>query len=314
MSKIQYEVIKFNPMQRLMVQHANVIINEYASAGYDLTLRQIYYKFVARDLFPDDRKWLWNKSRQKWVRFKNGTKNAEPNYKWLGKIIGDGRLAGLIDWDNIVDRTRFLRELASWEDAAQCLDNAADGFAVNPWRSQPCWPEVWVEKDALVGVFNRICGELRLPLFSCRGYTSLSEMHTAAMRLLSHEQQGYQPVVFHFGDHDPSGMDMTRDIRDRLKLFMRGRMNIERLALNMDQIEAFNPPPSPSKIGDPRAAWYIESFGEDSWELDALEPAAIHDLVRNSVMQIRDEKLWKKELKIEKEQKEKMKALIPKLK
>lgn len=281
MPKIPYIIKRLSKSSRYAIAQANTIIEEYTAQGYDLTLRQVYYKFVARDLFPDDRKWAWNGS--KWVHSLGGTKNAEPNYKWLGSLINDGRLCGLIDWDYIVDRTRNLHSLAHWKGAKDRLNSAANTFRIDKWVKQPCRVEVWIEKDALAGVFERVCDELQVPFFSCRGYTSQSEMWGASQRLLRYVEAGQHPVILHFGDHDPSGMDMTRDITDRMRMFMGERMTINRLALNMSQVEEYEPPPNPAKMGDSRAPWYVELLGDESWELDALEPAVLNELVRRRI-------------------------------
>jgi hypothetical protein len=102
---------------------------------------------------------------------------------------------------------------------------------------------------------------------------------------------GQKPIVFHFGDMDPSGRDMSRDIVDRLELFTRSELRFERLALNMDQVRQYNPPPNPAKITDSRANGYIAEFGGESWELDALEPAVLEALVRNAIESVVDQDL-----------------------
>jgi hypothetical protein len=141
-----------------------------------------------------------------------------------------------------------------------------------------------------------VCEELDVPFFSCRGYTSQSEMWAAARRLKACQRptngnRKQVPIILHFGDHDPSGKDMTRDIEDRLRLFM-GGLEVKRLALNTDQIDQYNPPPNPAKVTDSRAAAYIAEFGTESWELDALEPAVIAALIRDTVSGLRDAGLW----------------------
>lgn len=294
MSKITYLIKKFSAASMSAIIDANYVIQEYAAQGYDLTLRQVYYKFVARDLFPDSRRWSW--TGKSWVRDPNGTKNAEPNYKWLGGLLNDARLAGLIDWDYIVDRTRNLHSLANWRGAKERLEGAAATFRIDKWARQPHRVEVWIEKDALAGIFIRVCDELQVPFFSCRGYTSQSEMWGASQRLLSYREAGQQPIILHFGDHDPSGMDMTRDIKDRLHLFMGGGMKLTRLALNMNQILEYEPPPNPAKMGDSRAPEYVDLYGDESWELDALEPTVLVDLVERNVARYRDQKIWDEDL------------------
>lgn len=278
--KIKYQEFNFRPGALGLIKTANEIIAEYRAQGFDLTLRQLYYQFVSRAIIP----------------------NTLKSYKNLGSVVNDARLAGLIDWNAIVDRTRELRTLSHWDDPAEIVAAVSKQFHIDLWASQKFRPEVWIEKDALVGVFERICKELDVPLFSCRGYTSQSEMWAAGQRLLEYRRTPYfstglakasskypTPVIFHFGDHDPSGKDMSRDIVDRLQLFTGKALKFERLALNMDQVEEYAPPPNPAKITDSRANAYIAEFGSESWELDALEPSVLADLVRTAIAGVTDE-------------------------
>lgn len=104
--------------------------------------------------------------------------------------------------------------------------------------------------------------------------------------------KGQRPIVFHLGDHDPSGIDMTRDNRDRLEMFAGTPVIVQRLGLNMDQIEQLKPPPNPTKLTDSRAEAYVQRFGQESWELDALDPSYIRSLIGNAVERIRDSEIW----------------------
>jgi len=308
--KIRYQQINLRPDTLAIIAACDSIVREYQAQGFLLTLRQIYYKFVARDLFPEDRRWTWTGT--KWIRDPKGTKNAEPNYKWLGCIVNDGRLAGLLDWSAIEDRTRELQKLPHFNSPGEIVKACSEQFNVDLWADQKFRPEIWIEKDALVGIIEDVCNELDVPFFSCRGYTSQSEMWSAAMRLKSYQRQHMIPVIFHFGDHDPSGQDMTRDIIDRMQMFM-GGTTIERLALNMDQIEEYDPPPSPAKLTDTRCRTYIETFGEDSWELDALEPAVIVDIIRTHILAVMDRKKFKKRVLLRDEGRKTLKRVAEKL-
>jgi hypothetical protein len=130
-----------------------------------------------------------------------------------------------------------------------------------------------------------------VPYFSCRGYTSQSELWSAARRLSRYESAGQDTVVIHLGDHDPSGVDMTRDIQERLALFG-STATVRRIALNMAQVEQYDPPPNPAKLTDSRATGYISAFGESSWELDALDPATLDRLIDDEIRSWRDEDRW----------------------
>lgn len=217
--------------------------------------------------------------------------NTQQNYKNLGSVINDARLAGLIDWNHITDRTRGIEKLAVWSSPDDIVEACAKQYREDLWATQPYHVEVWIEKEALAGVFQRVCEELRIPYLSCRGYTSQSEMWRAGMRLKQCVKDRQTPLILHFGDHDPSGIDMSRDIDDRLRLFM-GGVEFKRLALNMDQVDEYQPPPNPTKTTDARAEGYIREYGEESWELDALEPNVLANLVRDAVEQVIDQDAW----------------------
>jgi hypothetical protein len=290
MSRIAYTTKNFSGQSLDIIAKSNAICAEFAGQGINLTLRGLYYRLVARDLFPDSRRWTKN-AAGKFVRDEHGTKNADPNYKWLGEIINDARLAGLVDWNYLVDVTRSLRDLAHWDDPQSIMDAVASQYRTDRWAAQPYHVEVWVEKDALVGVLEGVCNTNDVGYFSCRGYTSQTAMHDAAQRLSQIERGGQQLVIIHLGDHDPSGIDMSRDIEDRLNLF--GCFpNIRRIALNMDQVEQYDPPPNPAKLTDSRVNGYIEQFGDESWELDALDPGVLIALIQAEIEDWRDDGIW----------------------
>jgi hypothetical protein len=313
MSRIAYEA--WNPRGEALaiVHQANVICAEYRAQGYDLTLRQLYYQFVARAIIP----------------------NNDKSYKRLGSIVNRGRMAGLIDWNYIVDRTRNLRSISHWDTPGDVLKSAYHSFRLDKWSDQPVRIEVWVEKEALAGVIGQSADALDVPWFSCRGYVSQSELWGAGQRLGSYIADGQRVLVLHLGDHDPSGIDMTRDITDRLRLFIAtdrqgyppdsawegmsefdiqseidrvfeeiaDRLDLDpygdvppfevrRIALNMDQVREFNPPPNPAKLTDSRSDDYIARFGRESWELDALDPQTLDGLISRHVLDERDDEIW----------------------
>lgn len=304
MPKIRYESKKLDDERMMMIDVVDGIVREYAAQGYDLTLRQIYYRVVAKDLFPADRTWRQLPGTNKWVRDPSGTTNAEPNYKWLGDVVADGRMMGLLDWSSIVDRTRNLMGSQYWEKPSELVEAAAKSYKTDKWENQSHYVEVWVEKQALEGVISRAARSLDLNYFCCRGYTSLSEMWSAGQRLLRQLEIGKEVHIVHLGDHDPSGVDMSRDIKSRLEMFARAhmveaRVQVLRVALNMPQIERLRPPPNPAKLTDSRARSYIEKFGEESWELDSLEPAEVSAIIERAVGQWRDEAKWEEAKKRE---------------
>jgi hypothetical protein len=270
---IEYVAQDFRASTLAIINQARTICEDYAAQGYELTLRQLYYQFVARGLLA----------------------NSDKSYKRLGSIINDARLAGLLDWDHINDRTRYLRTSSTWLNPSEIIEASSDQFARNWWMvsRQQYRPEVWVEKDALVDVVARACQPWQVPHFSCRGYVSQSEMWRAGVWMLRHRKNGLIPVVIHLGDHDPSGIDMSRDIADRLRLFADGAVEVVRVALTMDQVEQYAPPPNPAKLTDSRGSDYVARYGYQSWELDALEPQVLVDLISEQIrLRITDESAW----------------------
>lgn len=276
--KEAFQDISFRSSSLIVIKQADEIIREYQARGFTLTLRQLYYQFVSRDLL----------------------KNQQTEYKRLGKIINDARLAGKLDWSAIEDRTRNVRTPNVWRSPASIVSAVADQYQEDPWLKQRVRPEVWIEKDALIGVIEPICQRYRVPYFACRGYASQSEIYDAGKRF-ARVARGYQtPLVLHLGDHDPSGIDMTRDLQERLSLFAGRHVEVRRLALNMSQIEEYDPPPNPAKDTDARFEGYRDEFGDESWELDALDPDVISDLIEDQFKEEIDPADWMESIKKEK--------------
>src|SRR5712671_3844681 len=271
MSHEAFVETKFHKSTLAVIQQANAIIAEYEAQGFTLTLRQLYYQFVARDLIE----------------------NRQSEYKHLGGIIKDARRAGLIDWAAIEDRTREVHTHSSWDSPACIIDAVARQYREDPWQDQHYRPEVWIEKDALLGVIEGVCTEWRVPYFACRGNNSESLQYQAGKRFEEYLDEGLTPIVLHLGDHDPNGIDMTRDNRDRLAMFARQDIEVRRLALNMDQVERYRPPPNFAKETDSRYAAYVRQFGTtECWELDALAPTVIAGLVHAEVEALIDHDAW----------------------
>ena len=270
--KIPYIQKRFSRGSTQIIQKADEIITEYRKAGDSLTLRQLYYQFVARDILP----------------------NKQSEYKRLGSIINDARMAGMISWYAIEDRTRNLRDYYYSElgTPRDILSNAAHGHELDHWEDQKNYVEVWIEKDALVGVIEKVCNNWRVPYFACRGYNSQSEQWRAGKRIQEKAEEGKEVHILHLGDHDPSGLHMTVDNSERLSLFSESAVNLHRLALNMDQVKQYKPPPNPAKEKDSRFKNYFKNYGKQSWELDALEPKVIRSITEKEIKSLINNKVW----------------------
>ena len=277
MAKEKFQDINLTARSLIKVSQVNSIIKEYQAQGFVMTLRQIYYQMVARALIE----------------------NKVTEYDNLGELVSKARLAGLIDWAAIEDTNRAVAYHSSWDTPEDILQGAAAGYREDPWRNQEAYIEVWVEKAALAGVIAPACNRWRVPYFACRGYVSQSAQYEAGKRVAARQEAGKSVTIIHLGDHDPSGIDMTRDNDDRLTMFARMGVHVERVALNMNQIEEHRPPPNPAKESDSRFKAYRDKFGDESWELDSLDPSVIDQLLEEEVSERVDGTQWAIDLESE---------------
>jgi hypothetical protein len=283
-----YRPHRFTSAAQETVDQANVIINELQAEGHTLTLRQIYYQLVARGLMP----------------------NEDKEYKRLGRLITRARESGITDWLAIEDRGRSAYSTHTEEDPEEVLYGIENGLVFDQWERQDHYIEVWVEKAALEGVIARPCNRLDITYMACRGYLSASEAWRAGLRFAKAIRNGKEPILIHLADHDPSGLNMTDDNRDRVRLFAENNhIQVRRIALNMDQVHQYNPPPNPAKETDSRAPAYVEKYGHSSWELDALNPSVLDDLITSTIDEYRNVDIWDKTLDKQKEARKPLEAL-----
>ena len=287
MKEAYIEAPRFHKKSLQMIGLIDDIIEDYQSQGFRLTVRQLYYQLVARDHIP----------------------NTVQSYDNIVSLLTNARLAGLIDWDAIEDRTRGVIERSHWNSGGEILDAVANQYHEDLWSDQDCRVFVIVEKEALAGVLERTCKEWDVPLLPARGYPSATTLREFAKGRIMRASQ--EIVVLHLGDHDPSGIDMSRDLEERLGMFSRHKVNIDfrRLALNMDQVDEQKPPPNPAKITDSRYASYRAQYGAESWELDALSPKYLHKLVSNEVEGLIDFARWNERCKTIEEVKTRLRVL-----
>ncbi len=341
--------LRLNNKNKHQLSVINDIIEEYRRDGYVLTLRQLYYQLVSRDIIP----------------------NKQSEYAKLSTLLTKGRMAGVVDWDAIEDRNRrpYLPYWVRGVDAA--VKDTINQYRLDRQKGQDVYIELWVEKDALSGVLKRITEKYHINLIVNRGYSSTSAMYDAYERVRRKVLEKKKVVVLYLGDHDPSGLDMIRDIRDRTRVFISNSKDIQDkweecdfeydadngdrvdyhslydeycdednafvdvdgeerfdtplafgkyifdnnvevrpIGLTMEQIKQFTPPPNPAKITDPRAKWYIKEFGAVSWEVDALNPETLHKLVRENVEGLIDIELFNEQLEQEEIDKEKLRGFV----
>lgn len=273
------------------------IVDYYMGQNIKLTNRQLYYQLVARDFIP----------------------NALEVYKRFCKFLTDARYGGLVDWDAIEDRGRTPKKHAEWESIKDIVESATYSYRLPRWNNQDYYVELYCEKQAMESVLKPIADKYHIYFGFNKGYSSASTMYDLAQRVKEKIQEGKRAVILYLGDHDPSGLDMVRDIHKRICEFLTAGddcidvlgddednpyFKIIPLALNMRQIKKYDCPPNPAKITDPRAKNYIEEYGDKSWELDALEPKVLMDIAEEGVLKHLDSEEYNSWIEREDEQKQ----------
>ena len=266
MSKIRFKDKNFRPASLELIGVCNAVIAQYMEQDLTLTLRQLYYQLVVRNVIT----------------------NAERSYQNLSRLVSDGRLAGKIDWNAIEDRIRQPRMSAEFADPKQLMEAAVSSYRLPRWQDQPEHVELWVEKDALAGVLEPITRKRHITLMVNRGYSSQSAMFDTRLRLREAAEEGKQCTILYLGDLDPSGEDMVRDIDDRLNVMFQTNVRVIKLGITMEQVGQFKPPPNPAKMSDSRAPAYVEKFGYESYEVDALPPEELDRIVNDAVDELED--------------------------
>ena len=258
-----FREINFQKKNLYLLEKMKEILEGYEEQEIKVTLRQLYYQLVARDIIP----------------------NAIKEYAKLSGLLTNARYTGDVDWTAIEDRTRIPKIPTTFEDVDELIENAKRCYKLNRWEGQEYYVELWTEKDAISSVISPITNSYQVPVSVNRGYSSASSMYDSAQRFLEHD--GKIKIILYLGDHDPSGLDMDRDIQNRLEEFGVD-VEVVRIGLTTEQINQYSPPPNPAKITDPRAKGYISEYGETSWEVDALKPEVLQELIERFILKYLD--------------------------
>lgn len=278
------------PKSLVLVKQCNDIITELSN--YRLTLRQLYYQLVSRNVVP----------------------NTERSYQNLSALVTRARLAGLMDWEAIEDRVRQPDNPPEWDSIQELVEGALGAYRLPRWEGQDYYCELWVEKDALASVLKPLARQYHVTLMVNRGYSSASAMKESAERFreqqYDHDEENL--MLFYLGDLDPSGEDMVRDIRVRMEEFG-VYLDVEKIALTYDQVQQYKPPPNPAKVTDPRAADFIARYGRSSWEVDALAPSVLEQIITDAIEGVLDISRMNEVIAREDEDKEKLTEAVSNL-
>lgn len=287
--------------KKTLLNQITAICEEYKTNGDVLTLRQLYYQLVSVNAIANDIK----------------------VYKKLSVLKDQLCYAGILDWDCFEDRGRKPVSAYYEHSIEDALDYTARNYVLDRSLGQTNRVEVWCEKDAISEILKKVALPYGARLCVNKGYMGTSAIYNAYERFSREFNQGHTVTILYFGDHDPSGLDMVRDIRERLTFmfekgvrcrdFMEFDFNVISIGLTMEQIETYNPPPNPAKVSDPRAAEYIEKYGPISWEVDALKPGIMREILEHNIKEQYDLKQYETVLEQEQEDRVKIRKLINKI-
>lgn len=249
------------------------VVYYYESIEIKLTNRQLYYQLVGKNLIP----------------------NYMEVYKRICTFLTDLRYAGIVDWKSIEDIARKPKKHSEWDDIQGLIDSATLQYRLPRWSDQDKYIEMYCEKEAGINVLKTVADKYHIHFGYNKGYSSASALYDLAERISHQISEGKYAIVLYFGDHDPSGLDMVRDITDRITEFLtqgeyrtQPLFEINPVSLTMEQIESYSPPPNPAKITDPRAKWYIKKHGKVSWELDAIDALELRKIAEKSILEYLD--------------------------
>jgi hypothetical protein len=220
------------------------VAKEVLAVHHPMTVRQVYYQLVSRQVIE----------------------NSRSQYQAVSNLLVDARKDGTVPWEWIEDRLRRPRHVAMWNGLDDFMQTVQRAYRRNVWPTQPACLEVWLEKDALSGIFEDALNEYGVTLNVGRGFDGWDSIHNAAVRF---RDKSKKTTVLYFGDFDPSGEDMVRSLRERLAE-EGATPEIVKCALTADDVEHCQLPTDFTKKTDTRAAKFIEKNGDISVELDAL--------------------------------------------
>ncbi|MBN1194701.1 MAG: hypothetical protein JXA08_05080 [Methanomicrobiaceae archaeon] len=228
------------------------ILRSFDECDTPMTVRQMFYQLETRGIVP----------------------KTEQGYRQTANHLGNMRKEEAIPYSFIADLTRWIRKPKTHTGLQAALDETRRTYRRSLWNDQRDEVEIWIEKEALIGVIDPITEEYDVGIFPCKGYPSMSFIHAAAESIKSREKWTY---IYYFGDHDPAGADIPRHISDELTKMGARRFTLDVVAVNREQIERLGLPERPTKRNkhDHRAKAWVGG----STELDAIPPPVLRELV-----------------------------------
>jgi hypothetical protein len=221
---------------------------------------------------------------------------GQKSYDRVQRLLLHLRRSGIVPYEWITDNLRSTVKPASWPSLADFVATAAVAYRKDYWAQLPERVEVIVEKDTLSGKVAPVTREYDVPLHPLRGYNSESFCWKIAR---SWDRIDKPISVFYCGDHDPSGRDLERDVRTRLTQFSQRPFAWERLAFNRPHFAEFNVTPLAAKKTDKRYRKFVEEFGHDCAEVEAIPASALRALLENAIRSHVPPGAWQKLQEVE---------------
>jgi hypothetical protein len=233
--------------------------------------------------------------------------NIIGQYKRVSRMMSEMRYDGELEWWKVEDRSRRTIIIKKWTNLGECLEekvNDLDYYFRCKVQQQENYVEVWTEKDALTGIFQRVILPYCVKLVVCRGQSSTTYVKNYADRATAAIERGQQPVIIYGGDLDPTGMRVPISIEERLRDHHDIDVTMHRFGLNPEQIEEYNLPFSIEAIKDkdPNTPKYIKKYGRIAVELDSLDPSDLEYLIDEALLKFIDMEGYEEEVKIEKKE------------
>jgi hypothetical protein len=258
--------------------------------SHPMTLRQLHYAIFSAAKIDYDN------TPADYKRLSRATTISRRAHRWgelLSLQVGDE-----IPHAWIIDELREAETVSVWENVGGYVETVKRSYRRDYWHDQPEYCELWSEKATVLGSMRPITQEFGVVLRACRGFGSTG-MEGEVGNLFEGLQK---PItVFYVGDHDPSGIDIQRDIHRRAQEASGKQFEMVRLAIHASDIEAFNLPPQSIKTTDSRAAGFKRRFGARAAtvELDALPVAELRTRVREAIEGLIDFAPWNRQVEVE---------------
>ncbi len=235
---------------------------------------------------------------------------AVKNTQKISRLLVQAREEGVIPWEWIVDETRSTEREPHWLDLKQYAGAISRSYRRDFWEYQENRVVVISEKSTVAGILRPALEAHGVPFMSFHGYSSTTKLHEMAQEIQDDDREY---VFLYVGDYDPSGLHMSEvDLPERFKKYGADDFTLRRIALTEDDI-AILPPTLDAKKTDPRYKWYVDNYGTDAWELDAMDPNQLRGRVADEIQRYIDPETWERHKLTEKAEQETVRTIAERM-